>query len=222
MRERGGGSRLSHWLLLTGDRRHVFAFVVGVSILTCINLVKLGPSSVQTLLTTDAGGTVFSSIIIAIVTSVTLVLTVAQLVLSQEIGSLEQQRDQLDAELRFRRDVETMSDLTVSPPEPAAFLRALILVTEHRAETLKAVVATDLTGDAATEIETYLTDVITHSHQVSDDLDDREFGSFGVMLPLLNYNYSWKLYAVRALRHKHTASLTTDTEEAFDELLDTL
>lgn len=78
-----------------------------------------------------------------------------------------------------------MSDLTVSPPEPAAFLRALILLTEHRAETLRA-------GHHRSHcrricrIETYLTDVITHSHHVSDELDDREFGSFGVMLPLLN------------------------------------
>lgn len=219
MRERAGGSRLSHWLLVSGDRRHVVAVAVGASFLTFIILGKWGPSSVQTLLTTDAGGTVFSSIIIAIVTSVTLVLAVAQLVLSQEIGSLEQQRDQLDAELEFRRDVETMSDLTVSPPEPAAFLRALILLTEHRAETLRAAVTTALTADAAAEIETYLTDVITHSHHVSDELDDREFGSFGVMLPLLNYNYSWKLYAVHALRKKHAGALTADAEEAFDELL---
>lgn len=101
MRERTGESRLSHWLLVSGDRCNVVAVVVGASFLIFIILGKWGPSLVQTLLTTDAGGTVFSSIIIAIVTSVTLVLAVAQLVLSQEIGSLEQQRNQLDTESGF-------------------------------------------------------------------------------------------------------------------------
>jgi uncharacterized membrane protein len=222
MHERAGGSRLRHWLLVSGDRRHVFAVVLVVSFLTFVILGRWGPSSVQTLLRTDAGGTVFSSVIIAIVTSVTLVLSVSQLVLSQQIGSLEQQRDQLDAELGFRQDAEAMSDLTVSPPEPAAFLRTLILLTDHRAETLRAAVATDLTADTATEIEAYLDDFIAHSQQVSDDLDGAEFGSFGVMSPVLNYNYSWKLYAVRALRNKHTGALTADAEAAFDELVEAL
>lgn len=215
MEERVDDSRFSHWLLVSGDRWHVFGGVVGASFLMFVILGRWGPSSVQTLLTTDAGGTVFSSIIIAIVTSVSLVLAVAQLVLSQEIGSLEKQRDSLDAELGFRQDVEAMSDLTISPPEPAAFLRALIRITAHRAETLRAAVATDLPDEAVAEIDPYLAGLIIHSHHVSDDLEDREFGSFGVMSAVLNYNYSWKLYTVRALREKHAATLTADTETAF-------
>ena len=47
-------------------------------------------------------------------------------------------------------------------------------------------------------------------------------GSFNVLLPVLNYNYSWKIHAARNLRAKYADSLSEDAEAILDELIDSL
>ena len=84
MRERVGASKLQMWVLVDGRRWAVTTLVVAATfVLLLLAFEVLGPSDFGKLTATDAVGSTFTSIIIAVVTSVTLVLTVAQLVLSQ-------------------------------------------------------------------------------------------------------------------------------------------
>jgi hypothetical protein len=83
MRERVGASKLQMWVLVDGRRWAVTTLVVAATFVLLLAFEVLGPSDFGKLTATDAVGSTFTSIIIAVVTSVTLVLTVAQLVLSQ-------------------------------------------------------------------------------------------------------------------------------------------
>lgn len=72
------------------------------------------------------------------------------------------------------------------------------------------------------EIESYADGLLEHSQVVISELANTNFGSFEVLLPILNYNYSWKIFAARSLREKYADSLSADAEETFDELIESL
>ena len=219
MRERADESRAQMWLLITGSRWAVVALILLGTFLLLVGLAVVGPSSMEKFLGTDAVGTLFSSTIIAVVTAVTFVLTVSQIVLSQELGTIGDVRERMDEELSFRRDLENLSSVGVSPPEPSGFLTAVIESINARAETLADTAERDGADDA---IGAYVEEVVTHGEEVAGDLEGAEFGSFEVLLPVLNYNYAWKMDAAQRLRTADRDALSVETERAFDDLLDGL
>ena len=219
MRERTGKSWGKMWFLITANRWFVAVLLLVATYLLLVVLGAVGPSSAEKLLRTDAAGAVFSSMIIAVVTSVTLVLTVAQLVLSQEIAPLGQQREEMREEIEFREDVEDEMGLGVSPPEPAGFLQTLIESSDERARALRDAVLEGGDAGAREDTDAYVEQLVDHGNTVREELDGAEFGTFEVLLPVLNYNYSWKIYTARRLREKHADSLSTDAEEAFEDLV---
>ena len=222
MRERVGESRVRLWVLITTNRWLVAGIITAASYLLLVLLVTVGPGSIQKFLTTDAAGGVFTSIIIATVTSVTLVLTISQLVLSNEIGPLGEQRQRMQNTTDFREDLEEVGGIGTSPAEPSRFLQMLIALVETRANRLNEAVTEDSTPDELDDIVAYTDGIIGHSQTVRGDLERAEFGSFQLLLPVLNYNYSWKIAAARNLRDEYAASLSETADDAFAELIDAL
>ena len=219
MRGRTGESRLQIWFLIGASRAVVSALVLVATFALLVAFELLGPSDLQRLVTTNAVGSTFTSIIIAVVTSVTLVLTVAQLVLSQEIGSLGEKSDQLEDEIEFRRNVEEERDIPVSPAEPSAFLGTLVDSAGERAERLREA-ASD--SDGLGDVARYAEQVSNHSRLVRSDLENAEFGSFNVLLPVLNYNYAWKIHAARSLQQRHVDSMNEEVDKRLEDLLEVL
>jgi hypothetical protein len=219
MRERVGESRAKIWFLITANRWLVTGFFMLLAYATLVVLHVFGPSSARKLVTTSAVTSLFSSVIIALITSITLVLSISQFVLTEEIGPLGEQREQMRNVTEFRGDVEETVEMATSPAEPSRFLRTLIEAADQRARRLKDTV-TD--GDELQEIASYADGLLEHSQVVSDELTNTDFGSFEVLLPVLNYNYSWKIYAARNLKAKYADSLSDEAEEALDDLVEAL
>ncbi|MFC6827124.1 hypothetical protein [Halopelagius fulvigenes] len=182
----------------------------------------VGPSSTQKLLATNGISSLFGSMVIAIVTSVTLVLTISQFVLAEEIGPLGQQRERMSNETDFREEIEGTADIGVSPAEPSRFLRMLIEIADTRARRLGDVVASGPASERLEEIVEFVDGLEDHSQKISDELVDAEFGSFETLHPVLDYNYSWKVFAARTLRDKHSESLSEEADEAFEDLIEAL
>ncbi|MFC7216337.1 hypothetical protein ACFQO4_19965 [Saliphagus sp. GCM10025334] len=164
----------------------------------------------------------FGSMVIAVVTSVTLVLTISQYVLAEEIGPLGEQRDRMSNEVDFREAVEETGDIGVAPADPARFLRTLIEISDTHARQIADTVSESPNADQLDEITEFVDGLIEHSQKISADLEEAEFGSFQTLLPVLNYNYSWKIFAARTLRNKYAESISEDTDQAFGRLLDSL
>ncbi|NHN47043.1 hypothetical protein G9464_05455 [Halostella sp. JP-L12] len=219
MRGRGIDSRLRLWLLLGANR---WVIVAALAVVLFATLVVLGTLDATPLRSTMRGSdpteTVFQALITSIITGVTLVVTINQLVLSAELGPLGDQRARMSNSMEFRADTEDMFG-EVSPTEPAAFLQALVETSADRAADLRDSVAGADDRALRDDVEEYTEGLIDHARTVSDQLEDAEFGSYDVIQAALNYNYSWKIYRARQLRDDYGDGHSAERREAFDELV---
>ncbi|MDS0222099.1 hypothetical protein NDI54_12140 [Haloarcula sp. S1AR25-5A] len=224
MRERAAGDTRLLWLLLDADRWLVTAILSGVLFCGILAVGLLHPTPTLTLLTRgDPVETLFQALITGTITAVTLVLTLSQLVLSQELGAVGDQRERMDGSMQFRADVADAVDTPVSPAEPSAFLRSLVRGTAERAENVQNTLdETNLDQDLTELLTTYLEDVRTNADSVTDQLEGSTFGEFDVVKAALNYNYSWKLYVGRRIRESYADELTDDIDDSLAELVGTL
>jgi len=222
MRERAAASRAKLWLLLDANRRVITAALVVVVFAVLVAVGTLGPVEIrESMSQSDPVETAFQGFLTAIITGVTLVVTLNQLVLSQELGGVGDQRERMSGSMSFRSDVEDTVEAGVAPPEPAEFLQALLDSTAASADDLA-----DAAGDSDDQqfverAEKLAEGVAGNANAVADRLDDSEFGAFDVLSAALDFNYSWKVYEARRLREDHD-SLSPAAEDALDDLVDTL
>ncbi|WP_224333977.1 hypothetical protein [Haloprofundus halobius] len=226
MRGRVGQSRLKLWLLMDANRWFVTALPLTLVFAALVVLGVLDPAPIRgSWNLKDPIETTFQGFLTAIITGVTLVVTINQLVLSQELGPLGDQRDRMDGAMEFREDVEDVLDVPAAPPEPSAFLRALIEGIRNRAQELETASAeTDgnSSEDAENAVSEYVDGLVENADEVAKQLESEQFGTFDVLFAALNFNYSWKIYEGRRLRNQYTDSLSEETRERLDNLTETL
>jgi hypothetical protein len=137
MRERAGESRLKLWVLMDAPRWQVTAGLLAVVFGSLVAAGSLSPVSLGAAVSnSDPIETFFQALVTAIITGVTLVVTITQLVLSPELGPVGDQRERMEGSTAFRDDVADALDVPVSPTQPASFLQALVDRTEIRAAEL--------------------------------------------------------------------------------------
>lgn len=201
MRGRIDGSRLRVWLLLAASRQLVVAGLLGGLFVAFVALGALDPVGLRTAMASgDPIETLFQALLTAIITGVTLVITINQLVISQELGAVGDQRERMEGAMAFRREVEDVLGEPVAPAEPAAFLRALVEATQERAEALAEATDEGLDAERRERVQSYVDSLTEHATAVSDRLEGARFGSFEVVFAALDYNYSWKIHEARRLR----------------------
>jgi len=219
MQERIDAGRLRFRVLVAGDRVALVG-VLFVGIVAALVLAGiLLPRSAALFTGGDPIETVFQAFIGATITGVTLVVTLNQLVLSQEFGAVGDQQDRLDAAVDFREDVDSILDAQISPLEPSAFLRALIDTTGDYARALREDVADD---DLRDRVQKVTEDIETNAESVSDALEGANFGTFAVMSAALDYDYSRKLYTARRLRAEDGDTLSAAGTASLEGLIETL
>jgi hypothetical protein len=223
LRERAGTNRLKLWLLLDADRR----LVAGVPlVLLGAALVVLGavdPAPLRDAASSkDPVETLFQALTTAIITGVTLVVSLNQLVLSQELGPLGDQRERMEGTIEFRRDVAATLDVPATPPEPSAFLRSLVDGVGTRARRLGDLVADCDDEEACDRVDTFADSLAENADTVADALEGEQFGTFDVLSAALNFNYSWKIYEAQRLRGEYEEALSEEALDALDALVETL
>ncbi|WP_121742041.1 hypothetical protein [Natronorubrum halophilum] len=219
--DRLGGVRL--WVLLKLNR---WAFtgailVVVYAVLVATSLLGLAP--LRTIVETHNGTFwLFSSFIGAIITGTSIVVTINQLVLSQELGAVGQQRDRMQGSMEFREDVEDTIEEETSPPEPAAFLWELVDGVHERANELEETMEDERDEALREKIADYVDDATGNAESVKSGLENSQFGTFEVIWSALNFNYSRKIYDARKIRADHDDSLSDDASEKIGHMIDTL
>lgn len=220
MRERVPESSRKFWLLLNADR---WLVTIGIVSVVFVVLVFIGTihsiSFPQLFAESDPIETLFQGLLTSIITGVTLVLTLSQLVLSQEQGPVGDQRERMEGAMSFRKDVEDIIKEPVSPAQPSAFLRSLVKYTKRRAEAVAETVNEIDDVQLNEQVEEYVDSVRENAESVRTNLEGSQFGEFDVVFSALNYNYSWKLYAARRIQAEHEDVLTDAANEALDELI---
>jgi len=222
MRERAGESRLKLWILLGANRLVVTAVLSSVVFVAFVvgGAVLFPPFSV-TATQTDVIDTIFSTMTSALVTGVTLVVSIAQLVISQENGPLGDQRRRMSAALDYR---DYASELigTTTPADPSMFLRALTSATEKRAEAFKTAIEDVDDEELRDEVDEFVDSLSGNAQTVREELDGATFGTFDVLFAALNYNYSWKIFQTDRLSDEYDDSLDDDQQELLYDLRSSL
>lgn len=222
LRERAEQSRMKLWFLLEADRWFVTGMLLAVVFLTLVGTGYLYPSSESAIRSSDSVDTLFQGLLTATITGVTLVLTLNQLVLSQEFGAVEDQRERMEGAMQFRSDVADTIRAPVSPSRPAQFLRALVQVSGDRARDLRDAVPDTIDETLAKDIDDFTASLIDDADRVSSGLDDARFGDFDVISSALNFNYSWKIFEGRRIRKRSRDTLGEEGTEALEGLIEVI
>jgi hypothetical protein len=217
MAARADESRLKIWFLLDANRLGIAA---GLSVLVFVSLMLLAvviyPSLQVGLQRGDTIETGFTTMLSVIVTGATLVVSINQLVLSQENGPLGDQRRRMSNAEDFRTYTQEMLGST-APSDPSHLLRALVDESHRQAEALQRTVADDNEA-LQRQVDEFVDSLRGNADTVRDELDDAGFGTFDVLGAALDYNYSWKIFQVDRMRNEFEDSLDRAEEEAFHDL----
>mgnify|MGYP007014199416 CR=1 FL=1 len=222
MRGRVPDSRVKLWLLLGANRWVVAGLLLATVFASVVVLGHFDPVGLPDIAASkDPVETLGQALVTAIVTGVTLVVSINQVVLSQELGAVGDQRDRMEGATRFREDVADAVEAPVAPPEPSAFLRSLVEAAHDRGESLRDAVQ-DADDTRRERVEAYVDSLGENADAVSDQLEGAQFGTFDVLFAALNFNYSWKIYEARRLRTEHGDALDEEARAALDDLVDVL
>jgi len=221
MRERADESRLKLWLLLKANRLHVAGALAVVVFLTFVGVGSAVDGFVATLQSGDTKGTLFSTMLGAIITGTTLVVTITQLVISQENGPLGDQHQRMSNTMDFRDYVGEMYD-EPTPVEPSAFLRRHVGEVKRRTKALREAVSGNADADLRTEVDEFTDSVIGNADAVRDQLDGATFGTFDVLFAALNFNYAWKIFQVERIGSDHAAAIDDEIDDRLTDLRTTL
>jgi hypothetical protein len=220
-RDRADENRWLLWVLLEADRWLVTAAFLGGLLVGLVVAGTALPGAVGALRSGDPVETLFQALVAGILTTVTLVLTINQLVLSQELGAVGDQRERMEGALSFREEVADAVGAPVGPARPSQFLRALVQVAGERAVTLREHVGAD--GGTLSEATGRLTDSLVGSaDRVSTDLDAAQFGEYEVISAALDFDYSRELFAARRIRAEYGDDLDAEATAALDDIVEVL
>jgi len=209
------------WLLVRANRWLFTGIVLVVAFFALVAVGQLRPEPVGRIVESHGGvAFLFTAFVGAIVTGTSIVVTVAQLVLSQELGAVGDQRERMSGAVEFRRDVEALLEDEVAPAEPAAVLAALVGAVETRAGRLSEAAPVD---DAASRaIGAYADAVTDDARTTASELEGAEFGTYEVIRHALGFDYSRRIVDARWLRADHGDALSPDAETAIEELIEAL
>jgi len=215
------GPRL--WLLLRVNRWTLTATVLLVVFVALVAASFLDLTPLRTIVENQDGlEFLFSAFIGAIITGTSIVLTINQLVLSQELGAVGDQRSRMNEAMEFRQDVERTITEDIAPPEPAVFLYELVDGVQERATELQTEIQDERDDELKEAVASYVDDLDDNAQQVKSGLEEAQFGSFEVIWHALNFNYSRKIYEGRRIRADHGDSLSESASEKIEHVIDTL
>jgi hypothetical protein len=218
MRERAGESRFKLWVLLSANRLHVTAaLAVGIF----VGFVLVGSVGDLGLRSGDTVGTMFATLLGAIITGTTLVVTISQLVISQENGPLGDQHERMSNTMEVRDYTGELVGRP-TPADPSAVLRKLVDATRRRAKALRDAVSDSDDDDLREEVDEFTESLTGNADEVGEQLDGARFGTFDVLFAALNFNYGWKIFQVDRIDAEHADSLSEESQHLLDELRTTL
>ncbi|WP_277555242.1 hypothetical protein [Halobaculum limi] len=229
--ERSPIGRLRRWVLLTGDRRAVAAaFVFTVPAVVVPLSVGFGVD-VTALFTRTNTSRLFDTMLSGVILLVSIVVSVASLVVSQELSSVGQQRDRIERAAQFRRETEDLLETPMAPARIDDFLRAVAGAVLSAAQDLQSAVDANpghpgldeaTGGDPADAVADIVARADTESERAAQSLSGTQSGGIDVFLAALEYDYAAQLHGLRGFRARRGEELPAAAADAVEEMVEAL
>ncbi|WP_435362300.1 hypothetical protein [Haloarchaeobius sp. DFWS5] len=218
MRERADESHTKLWVLLQANRLLVTGVLAAI---VFISFMLLGttfyPAFQSDLQSGDTIETIFSTMLSSIITGTTLVVTITQLVISQENGPLGDQHERMSNTMNVREYTSELVEEPV-PADPSAYLQSIIAATQRRANALRDAVSESDDDELRDEIDEFTDSLTENADEVRDQLEGGTFGEFDVLFAALNFNYGWKIFQVERLSNDYADTLDDEENHLLEEL----
>jgi len=210
-------SRLRRWILVTGDRRMVTValLLVGYALVAPVghSLLPHGPhigeqDATVPLLNTMLSGTflIFS-----------IVVSINSLFVSGEQNPLDQQFGRVQSVVEYRRQLEKVIDVEHVPAAPGPLVRLISGEILARAQRLEHELTTaDI--DTRENISAYVEELSKETGRMNEELDDAS-SPLEVTVAMMDYNHDRQINDLRRLRAAHSDAISSEADEAIDELL---
>ncbi|MFW6269767.1 MAG: hypothetical protein ACOC4G_06765 [Bacillota bacterium] len=205
-----------------GKRWIITGVLVTIVFIILVITGYLYPAVESSIRSSDSVDTLFQAFLTATISGVTIVVSLNQLILSQELGAVKDQRERMEGAMQFRKDAEEMIQEQVSPSRPSQFISTLVQESAERAKDLRDEVSESDNKDFRQEINDFTISLINNAEQVVEELDDVRFGKYDVISSTLNFNYSWKIYTARRIKKEYNTLLTEKGKEELDKLIEIL
>ncbi|SFB68885.1 hypothetical protein SAMN05444422_101192 [Halobiforma haloterrestris] len=218
----GPVARFREWVVVEGDRLTV---ATGISAIVFLLLLALNEIGFVAFVNDDSITRLAGGMIAGTFSLVTLVVSINQLILSQEFASADDARTQLEGVIDFRNNVADTAKVPASPASPAELLELIVESIRHNARTLEEEVAPRGTDDEFGRlVDAYTNRVEASTDRIDDTLEKTKFGTFEAVSAAVAYNSAWQLYVAKQLRGRYgdAESPSEDVTAAFDDLIDAL
>ncbi|APX97495.1 hypothetical protein [Natronorubrum daqingense] len=217
MRERAGESRFKFWFLLRANRLVLTGLLTVAFFLAFMTGVFVDPVLSDMVAERAVIEAMFSTMISALITGITLVVTISQLIISQENGPLGDQRQRMSEALDFRTYIKEVTGKP-APADPSALLREIVDTSEKRANDLEESVEKLDDQELIEDVNDFTESITGNSDAVREQLEGQQFGTFDVVNAALDYNYSWKMFQIDRMEDDYQDVLEDEQTAAFDDL----
>lgn len=215
---RGSIGRFVEWVKIDGDR---LLLTFGVSALIFAALLVLHSLDVVEFKNANSITRMASGMIAGSFSLVTLVVSVNQLILSQEFTPAGKHRDQFAGVMEFRRDIEDRSDVSTAPVKPTRMVEVIAEAIVRQAGELADAVADHPDEDFRRRVTQYTEHLAEKTERFDERLGPSEVEAFDALSVAVEYNDGWQISAVRSLQND-APELSEEMSREFDELIDRL
>lgn len=210
-------SRSREWVLVEGHRLAIAALLLGVTYVAFLALASLDVVAFQNgaTMTRLLGGT-----IAGVLSLITIVLAINQLVLNPELGNAGQTMERLSAARELQSEVEECGAVSVSPVEPIDFLAAIVAAIDSDVDAVAEAVPPG--ADDHDVVEGFLDHLREQTRRMDALLAETTFQDYDAILAAMHHETSWELFDVRRFWRDHADSLPPAAHDAFSDLLESL
>lgn len=207
--------RLARWLLLSGERSLIAAAITGV--IFVVFLVS-GLAGFILLSVPKRAVWFLNGTINGLLTLIPIAVGLNQIVLSQELDSLDDLFDRTKGTHNFHEQIADTTNVSVGSPQVSQFFHHLFAAINDRTTELEAACEDSTDGQLNEDINDYTGTLAEQTDDISSSLDDLGFELIDTLVILLDYHNSWQLYTTREFTAKHEDVLSETATEKLDEL----
>lgn len=217
------GSSLKRWILFTGDRLHVTAVLLAGVFASLIILGMIWPIEYHRLVTeTGMVQTIFNTLLGGVILLVSIVVAVASVGITQELTTLGEQSDRIQAARQFRTRQEEHPEIEMSPARPGQIIIASLESIQGRATELEGIANEYADSDVQEDILALTEDIKVNIEELVKTIGQVQAGSIDELLIGLDYSASWQLHETFRIQYTYADKLTDDEQAVLDELGDSL